>query len=121
MTAQFSRFVVVGSIGFVVDSSITLLLTRLSVSPFMARVPALITAMLVTWLLNRRLTFRVNRPKSGDELARYVAVAGGSALANFVVYSGLVLAGLHPLVAITLSTGALMLFSYFAYREFAFR
>lgn len=118
---QFARFVVVGAIGFVVDAGGTWALVHLGLSPIAARVPALASAIVVTWLLNRRHTYRVQKPKSGGELARYLAVAGTSALLNFLLYSALVTAGLHPVPAVAVSTCALLMFSFFAYRQVAFR
>jgi putative flippase GtrA len=121
MNTAFLRFVVVGGIGFVVDGGGTWLLAHLGVPPVLARIPPLLAAIIVTWLLNRTLTFRVDKPKSRAELTRYTTVALSSALMNFFLYSGFVLAGVHPLIAVAMATVLLLLYSFFAYRRLVFR
>ena len=121
MKGEFVRFLFVGGLGFLVDACGTWLLVRAGLSPFAARVPAIATAIVVTWLLNRTLTFRVDAPRSSRELARYATIALSTALMNFILYSVLVLLGVHPVVAIACATIVLMLYSFFAYRHVAFR
>ena len=121
MSAEFIRFVIVGVIGFVVDGGGTWVLAHLGLPPVAARIPPLLTAIVVTWLLNRSLTFRTDRPKSRAELMRYATVALSSALFNFALYSGLVLLGVPVLIAVAIATGLLMLYSFFAYRNVVFR
>ena len=120
MTSVFVRFVVVGVIGFVVDGGGTWLLVHLGVAPMAARVPPLAIAILVTWLLNRTVTFQVERPKERAELVRYATVALSSALLNFLLYSALVLAGVQPLVAVALATLLLLFYSFHVYRRVVF-
>ena len=121
LNTAFIRFALVGAIGFTVDGGGTWLLAHLGVPPLAARVPPLLTSIVVTWLLNRSLTFRVASPRSRAELMRYFAVALSSALLNFLFYGALVLAGLHPLLAVAVATLALMFYSFFAYRRVVFR
>lgn len=121
MKSEFVRFVVVGVLGFVVDGGGTALLVYLGVHPLLARIPALLAAIVVTWLLNRSLTFKVDKPKSRVELLRYAAVALSSALMNFLLYGGLVLAGLQPFFAVAVATVVLLLYSFLAYRRLVFR
>ena len=121
MNREFLRFVVVGAVGFAVDGGGTWLLVRGGLPPVAARIGPLLAAIVVTWLLNRSLTFHVERPKSRVELARYAAVALSSAGFNFVLYSGLVLLGVHPLVAVAMATLLLLFYSFFAYRRMVFR
>jgi putative flippase GtrA len=116
----FGRFAIVGGLGFVVDSGGTALLVAAGVSPFVARIPAILAAMLTTWLLNRRLTFNVRRPKSTAELARYIAVASTSSVLNYLLYSVLVTMHLPPVVAVALATAPLVAASFFAYRHLVF-
>lgn len=97
------------------------MLVRFGIDPVPARVPALLSAIVVTWLLNRTLTFKVEAPKSRAELMRYATVALSSALLNFALYSGLVVLGVLPLVAVALATVILVLYSFFAYRRMVFR
>lgn len=120
MKGEAVRFLVVGGIGFVVDAGLVYVLSHLGISPIVARIPAIGTAILVTWILNRRLTFEVKRPGSTRELLRYLGVATVSALLNFALYSALVTAGVRPVIAVAAATVALVAFSFFGYRIFAF-
>lgn len=121
MKAEFLRFVVVGCLGFVVDAGVVFLLFEGGISPVLARIPALTAAIFTTWILNRTLTFRVSTPKSKDEVVRYVAVALSSAALNFLLYTALVLTGVWPVIAVAVSTIALLFYSFYGYRRFAFR
>ncbi len=121
MSTSFLRFGLVGGIGFVVDGGGTWLLAHLGVPPLLARVPPLLAAIVVTWLLNRTLTFKVDKPKSRAELMRYATVALSSALMNFLLYSAFVFAGMPPLLAVAAATILLLLYSFFAYRRMVFR
>ena len=122
MKLEFFRFVVVGCLGFVVDSSIVFALSETGVSSVLARIPALVAAIFTTWILNRTLTFRVNTPKSREEVSRYIAVALSSAVLNFLLYTVLVvIIGVRPVVAVAVSTIALLFYSFYGYRQFAFK
>jgi putative flippase GtrA len=117
---QFLRFLVVGSMGFVVDAGLVLLLVHYGLSPVVARIPAISSAILVTWLMNRTLTFRVKIPKTHTEAVRYASVALVSAMLNFGLYSALVLTGVWPVLAVALSTATLMFLSFVSYKRFVF-
>ncbi len=117
----FLRFLLVGGLGFVVDAGLTLLLIRIGWAPETARIPAIATAMLFTWLANRLFTFRVAHKGSVGELARYVAVALGAACFNYLVYRLLLSQGLQPLPAIVVATAAQAVLSFLAYRHLVFR
>jgi len=121
LKSEFFRFVVVGCLGFVVDAGVVFVLYETGVSPVVARIPALAAAILTTWTLNRTLTFRVNAPKSRNEVLRYVAVALSAAALNFLLYTALVLMGVWPVAAVAASTIVLLFYSFFGYRRFAFR
>jgi putative flippase GtrA len=120
MTRSFSRFLIVGAAGFIVDSGMTLAISYVGVSPILARAPAIAMAILTTWLMNRRFTFDVKTEKSVSEAARYVTVALSSAFLNFLLYCLLVKAGIWPAAAIAVATGVLAVVSFYAYRCIAF-
>ena len=85
---QFVRFGVVGSLGFLIDTALTLGLIRgLEWTPPLARVPAFLLASLATYALNRTWTFRSG--KSVGFVAgwlRYVVSTVGSSMLNYLVY-----------------------------------
>jgi putative flippase GtrA len=115
------KFLLVGGLGFLVDAGIVAWLITLGVSPIVARVPSLATAILTTWLLNRSLTFRVASRPHLAELVRYAAVALTTAGLNFLLYTFLLHLGVKPVLAIALATLGLMFVSFSGYRLFAFR
>ncbi len=82
---MFLRFCLVGTIGFIVDSGLLLVLTATGVAgPMLGRVLSFLVAASVTWVLNRRFTFRSRAPTAS--LAPYVLLTGFGALLNLGVY-----------------------------------
>lgn len=82
-----ARFCAVGTVGFAVDSSFTLLLTQtLAWDPFPARLCAFLIAATATWSLNRRFTFRSSRGAS--TWAPYVLFTSVGAAVNVGVFLG---------------------------------
>lgn len=113
----------VGGIGFLVDVGFTLLLIGLGLDPLIARIIAIVLALLTTWRLNRAITFGASDTSQTQEGMRYVLVATIVALVNYGIYAGLLLtvSGIPPaiavLIAVCFSTGL----SYSGYRFFAFK
>jgi putative flippase GtrA len=90
---QFVLFGVVGTAGFIVDASVLLALTATTlVGPLSGRVVSYLCAATCTWALNRVITFpdRAGRA-SGAQWARFVGANLVGALANFGIYTWLIL------------------------------
>lgn len=121
MNSQFLRFVCVGVAGFAVDAGTVFALSKMDVPPIVSRIPALVAAILTTWILNRRITFGLRESAEVTEVARYFSVAITSAILNFIIYSALVVVGTTPILAVAIATLVLMFFSFFGYRSFAFK
>lgn len=121
--AQVSRFAIVGLLGFVTDFGLTLTLIHNSLDPLTARLIAIAFAMLVTWRLNRAVTFGASPSSQVSEGARYFSVAITVALINYAIYAGLLvtIASFPPALAIILAVGISSALSFFGYRLFAFR
>lgn len=130
------KFATTGGIGFLIDVGLlTLLTVGFDVNPYVARVFAILVAMVTTWLINRRWTFEVHdkvadRRELVAEGGRYGLVAVSSALVNYGTYAatlyGLILlgTGLHDLMppaAAVVGSGVAMFVSWFGYSRFAFR
>ncbi|MCF3642541.1 GtrA family protein [Rhizobium sp. TRM95111] len=116
-------FAVAGAIGFLVDAGmLALLLAATPLGPFLARIVAIATAMAVTWFVNRRVTFGRSPHSLASEGARYGGVGLSSALLNYAVYSGLVLAlpWLNPVLAVAAASAVAMVWSYLGYSRFVF-
>ncbi|QRM53909.1 GtrA family protein [Sinorhizobium sp. BG8] len=116
-------FAVAGGTGFLVDAGmLAILLSLTPLGPFAARIVAIAVAMAATWMINRSLTFGRSRHSLATEGARYGSIGLSSALLNYGIYSGLLLAvpELPPLVAVALSSGLATAWSWFGYSRFVF-
>lgn len=120
---KLSRFGLVGGIGFVVDAGLTTTLIHAGLDPFSARVVAIACAMLITWRLNRAITFGASNTSQKSEGVRYFAVALAAAAVNYAAYAALMLAfpTLMPTIAVALATGISMTVSYLGFSRFAFK
>lgn len=116
-------FLVSGLFAFATDATVLEIGIRLlELDPLVARVGAILVAMIVGWLSHRRLTFRVAAPPSSAEFARYAASASTAAILNWAVYAFLLIMSpsLPPLGAMTMSSVVAMLFSYISMRYAVF-
>ena len=116
-------FALAGAVGFAVDVGVlALLLALTSLGPFIARLIAIASAMAVTWLINRRFTFDDSPHSLAKEGARYGGVGLSSALLNYLVYSGIILAlpRLYPVLAVAASSFIAAAWSDFGYSRFVF-
>jgi len=117
----FIRFLIVGGLGFVIDSGITLTLIYFGLSAFIARLPAILAAMAFTWLANRRITFRLGTKPSGKEVMRYFTVAISMACFNYFLFSLLIMLSWPAFLAITFATAAQTVLSFYGYKKLVFR
>jgi putative flippase GtrA len=85
---ELLTFLAVGSVGFVVEAVILTTLTVYAAwSPWHARFPSFLTAVLITWALNRRHTFAGRGlQRRSTEAFFYTAIQGGGALINLAVF-----------------------------------
>lgn len=121
---RLARFAVVGVVGFVVDGGLLQLLVASGLAgPIVARLVSFPSAVLVTWALNRRVTFADRGPLLRS-LLRYVLVSAAGTTLNFVVYSALVLGSAwmaaHPLLPFAVASVLAMTVNYLGARHFAF-
>lgn len=118
------RFLIAGSVGFVVDAGVLhLLLWFTPVGPFIGRAVSIPSALLATWFINRNFTFGRSDRSLAAEGFRYGSVGLTSALLNYALFSSLLMAepGLRPIIALTLASAAATAFSFFGYSRFVFR
>lgn len=116
---QFLRFAVVGLAGFALDAGLTTALAVGGLDPRAARVPAILTAMLLTWWLNRGFTFRTAAPLAS--VLPYLLVAMAVAALNYLLFVWLIGQKLSVLPAVAAATGVSMLLSFVSYRSLVFR
>lgn len=116
------RFLGVGGFGLLTDLCVFTALGPFGLHPLIARVFSLAAATLVTWRLNRALTFdRSHRPQ-GEEAARYTAVTVVAQGTSYTVFAVLVLTVLSGLPQAALLIGAAFgaVIGYCGHRFFAF-
>jgi len=117
------RFVAVGVIGLITDLSIFTAVTLHWPHPLLARIVSLAAATVVTWRLNRALTFDPSHRLQGDEALRYAAVSATAQGASYAVFAALVLTMAARLPQAAVLVGAVVgaVIAYNGHRLFAFR
>jgi len=108
---SFPRFVVVGTVGFLVDACVLKGLVVLAgVDPVIARFFSFSTALFSTWALNRAWSFAAARSdKVLREAGRYILVQLTGGAVNLAVYVALVrwVPALHGAVIWPLAAGSI--------------
>lgn len=120
---RVARFGLVGLIGFCVDAGLLLILhDGLGFGALEARVASIALALLTTWRLNRSLTFGLSGTGQLAEGARYGAVAIAVTACNYGLYWALLsmFAGMPPVLAAGIATGAAMGLSFTGYSRLVF-
>ena len=88
MSRALRSFAVVGGIGFAIEAVLLTVLTQVAGwTPWQARIPSFVTAVLVTWALNRRHTFpgRGLQRRSLEALS-YACIQICGALINLAIF-----------------------------------
>lgn len=123
MIRRLASFAVVGGIGFLADAAaLALLLAATPLGPLVARIVSIGFALTTTWLLNRVYTFGPSRRAVAVEGARYGGVGIATGIANYLIYSALLLAipALPPLAALAAASIAAMALSFLGYSRLVF-
>jgi len=124
--SRFLRFALVGVVGFVVDAGmLQLLVTWAGWGPIAARLVAIPSAVLATWLLNRTITFPESHGGPAlTSLLRYALVSAAGAGVNFCVYSALVFASAAmaalPILPLAIASCVALVVNYLGSKHFAF-
>ncbi|TMJ05134.1 MAG: GtrA family protein [Alphaproteobacteria bacterium] len=116
------RFLAVGAIGLTTDICVFTILMGYAPRPLSMRLFSLAAATLVTWRLNRALTFDDSGRRQHDEALRYAAVTAISQGTSYAVFAALVLTlfGALPQAALIVGAAAGALVGYNGHRLFAF-
>jgi putative flippase GtrA len=117
------RFLGVGGLGLITDLAIFTLIIAHTPHLLAARVVSLAFATLLTWRLNRALTFDHSGRRPAEEAMRYVAVAAAAQAVSYAAFAGLVVTILIPTPQLAVLIGAMAgaLVSYGGQTAFAFR
>ena len=116
------RFLGVGAVGLATDFCLFVILIGYQPRPLLMRLVSLAAATLVTWRLNRALTFDRSGRKQHDEAMRYAMVTALAQGTSYAVFAALVLSvlGALPQVALVIGAAAGAVVSYNGHRLFAF-
>lgn len=125
VAVQSAWFVAVGCVGFAVDAGgYYLFADTVGLPPLLARLLAFVPATVVTWVLNRSLSFsRVGQARRGlgAQYLRYVAVQSlGIAVSFGVFYVALYSWPMPPMLALALGSLAAMVLNFAGSRLFVF-
>ena len=117
------RFLGVGGLGLITDLAVFTLILAQAPHPLLARLASLAIATLVTWRLNRALTFDHSGRHSADEAMRYAAVAASAQAVSYAVFAALIVTVLAamPQLAVIVGAACGALVSYSGQALFAFR
>ena len=121
---HWGGFLLGGALAFVTDGGILLALTKLAgVSPFVARIAGISVAMIVSWLVNRTITFAMKGPPSLAEFLRFAAVSWIAQAVNYGVFAAilLVLPGTEPILAFFLACLVSMIVAYAGFKHGVFK
>lgn len=86
---KFFFFGLIGTVGFIVDTTILLYLVYIWQAPlFISRTISFMIAVYVTWLLNRNVTFKSSHKKykKTKEYMYYFTIQSIGGLINFIVF-----------------------------------
>ena len=116
------RFLIVGSAGLLSDVGFFSILFAFGVHPLVSRAFSLALATVVTWRLNRHVTFARSGRHQADEALRYALVAVAAQGLGYVIFAALALSvfARFPQIAIVIGAVAVTLISYNGQRLVAF-
>ena len=123
---QASSFAAIGAIGFLVDAGLlTALNALLDVDLLQARLVSFSSAVTVTWLMNRQLTFAHRQSKrAAPEWARYALVNGFGAFINLSIFFWIIhlypALAAWPVIPLAIAAGIALVFNFLASRRIVF-
>jgi putative flippase GtrA len=114
---QASRFGVVGVIGAGLDYLALTQAVAHGASPYAARPFTLVIAVVVTWWLNRSLTFAAKTPPSWREFGHYAAITTTGLAIQLAVYWGGLALGAPIWLAFLTGIASSVVFSFLRVRQ----
>ena len=117
-----ARFLMVGGLGLITDIALFTLVLAHGAHPLAARLISLVIATLVTWRLNRALTFDRSGRRQGEEAMRYALVTATAQGMSYGAFAVLILTFLAAMPQAALVIGAAIgaVVSYNGHRYVAF-
>ena len=122
---QFSRFLAIGSLGFIIDAATFQILWQLGASIVVARLIAFIAALISTFLLNRSYTFEQGDLPIATQFIKYFLASSTGGAINlttfFIIYYWLPIAVSIPLIALVSASIAGLVANFTLYSIYVFR
>jgi putative flippase GtrA len=121
---HYCGFLLAGALALITDGALLVIQTRtMGLDPLLARPFAIAVAMVVSWLINRTVTFAVAAPPTLREFARFAAVSWTAQVVNYLLFATvLVIRPATPaLFALVLASLVAMFISYFGFRYRVFQ
>ena len=110
--ARFLRFTLVGGVATAIQYALLILLVRgFGMAPTFASSIGFVLSAGVNYLLNYRFTFRSDRPH-GPAAVKFGLLAGSGLLINAAIMHGLIVAGVHYLIAQVCATGVVLFWNF---------
>jgi putative flippase GtrA len=116
------RFLSVGMVGLATHTGIFTLLFHLGLAKSPAWLCGLAAGTVVTWQLNRRMTFAASGRRRSSEAVRYILVTAVAQAVSFGVFRSICALepGVSPTLALIFGAVVATLFSYSGQRFFTF-
>jgi putative flippase GtrA len=117
------RFLAVGAAGLITDLGVFTVVLEHGLHPLLARLISLAVATVVTWRLNRALTFDRSGHRPSHEAMRYAAVTGCAQGVSYLTFAVLVVTvfAAKPQLAVIIGAAIAALFSYKGQALFTFQ
>lgn len=120
--SQGLRFVIVGSLGAIVDlGSLHLLVTSGGLSPYIAQFGSTAMSVSVVFTLNKFFTFKSRAGRTAGQAARFAFVYGIAIVSNLLLTSLFLYLGFHHLIAKCFAIGMGILWNYSMSHAFVFK
>ncbi len=105
MKRQISFFLIIGASGFFVDALLTQILVSIAnIDPYIARIPAILFAVMITYGLNKSFTFQAKKQCHKKTFPMYVATTIAAQSFNYTLYVVLInnidILRLYPFIAV---------------------
>jgi len=85
---ELFQFGMVGTVGFLADSGVLLLLLHFGLNPYWGRLGSFFIAVSCTWILNRNFTFKAKKTTAlWTEWMKYIMANSMGAILNYGVYA----------------------------------
>ena len=105
---KLSKFYVVGAIAFTFEALIlTLNGAFFDAEPYIVRIFSLPAASVITWILNRKFTFRSKNPKKMSQYRLVLLNNGISQTANYLIF--FIISGFVPAILFSSEVTALLI------------